>query len=187
MKMQVAFCLAFLVTAFIVLPYVQSGLSSTGDIDWWCNQTPNPKPCTYHMSHIPGQEGTNISRKQFLTLAEQTTLAAASSELGYVRSLEPRVINNAERSAWSDCLLFYNLTVKSMSQVLDVSRKSTAADVQIWLSAASTNILTCEGGFFDVNVTTNIYPLIINNNVTQLVSNCLAVNKVFYDREKGNK
>ncbi|XP_017248840.1 probable pectinesterase/pectinesterase inhibitor 17 [Daucus carota subsp. sativus] len=185
--MQMTPLLTFLATIFIALPYVQSSLSNTGDINWWCNQTPNPKPCTYHMSHIPGQEGTKISRKQFLNLAEQSALDGVVSELGYIKSLEPNVINNAERSAWSDCLLFYNLTVKSLSKIVDVNKKSTAADIQTWLSAASTNIITCDEGFSDVNVTNNIYPLVIANNVTELIRNCLAVNKVFFDQEKGKR
>lgn len=182
MKIQM---MTLFLTIFIVFSYVQSSHSSAGDINWWCNPTPNPEPCKYHMSHIP-ESGKTISRRQFLTMAEQTALDAVISELAYIKSLERRVINYGERSAWSDCLLFYNLTVDSLNKVLDATRKNTAADIQIWLSGASTDILTCNNGFFDVKVTDNIYPLIISNNVTQLIQNCLAVNKVFFDKEKNN-
>ncbi|KAK1385724.1 Pectinesterase [Heracleum sosnowskyi] len=187
MKIQMSLSLTFLLTICIVFPHVHSSLNTTGDLNWWCNQTPNPNPCNYHTSHIPeSASATNISRKQFLTIAEQTALDAVISELGYIKSLEPRVINDGERAAWSDCLLFYNLTINSLSKILNVTTKSTAADIQVWLTAASTSILTCQDGFSDVNVTTNIYPLVISNNVTQLIKNCLSLNMVFFDQEKGH-
>ncbi|XP_074328143.1 pectinesterase-like [Apium graveolens] len=177
--------LTFLVTIFIVFPHAHSSLNSSGDLNWWCNQTPNPNPCNYHMSHIPElASATNISRQQFLNMAEQTALNAVISELRYIKSLEPRVINVGERAAWSDCLLFYNFTINSLRDTLDVTANRTAADIQIWLTAASTSILTCQDGFSDVNVTTNIYPLVISNNVTQLIKNCLSLNMVFFNQEK---
>ncbi|KAK1385722.1 Pectinesterase [Heracleum sosnowskyi] len=183
MKMQMALLLTCLVTISIGLPYVESSLSSAGDINWWCNQTPNPEPCKYYMSHS-SEPSKALSRKQFLTLAEQTALDRVTSELGLIRSLEPKLLNNAERSAWSQCLQFHHLTVNALTKILDVNRESTAADIQIWLSGASTNIRTCHQGFFDVKLTTNIYPIVISNNVTELITNCMAVNKNLFDEEK---
>ncbi|XP_017248804.1 pectinesterase 2 [Daucus carota subsp. sativus] len=118
-------------------------------------------------------------------MAQCIAMDRVTSELGRIKLLEPKLLNNAERSAWSNCLQFYHLTVKSLTKILDVNRGSTTAEIQIWLSGASTNIRTCHDGFFDVKVTTNIYPLVISNNVTELITNCLAVNKVLFDEEKG--
>ena len=184
MNMQMVLPLTRLVTLFMVCCYVQSSLSSTGDINWWCNQTPHPKPCTYHMNHL-SESSTMLSREEFLTMAQRIAMDRVTSELGRIKLLEPKLLNNAERSAWSNCLQFYHLTVKSLTKILDVNRGSTTAEIQIWLSGASTNIRTCHDGFFDVKVTTNIYPLVSSSNVTELITNCLAVNKVFYDEEKG--
>ncbi|KAL1831669.1 hypothetical protein ACET3Z_001320 [Daucus carota] len=117
-------------------------------------------------------------------MAAQTALDGVISELAYIKSLEPRVLNNAERSAWSHCLLSYNLTVNFLRNILDVKTKSKASDVQVRLSGASTNIFSCQDGFADVNETTNIYPLVVSNNVTELITNCLAVNKVLFEEEK---
>ncbi|KAL8156134.1 hypothetical protein AgCh_001290 [Apium graveolens] len=129
------------------------------------------------MNRIP-KLTSSISRQQFLTEAEETALQQVSSALQFINSLEPKVASNAERSAWSTCLVFYDLTVYRLNKTLDTTIASTPDDIQTWLSAAATNIRTCNDGFIDLNVTNNIYPLVISNNVTQLIDNCLAVNFV---------
>ncbi|KAI8564613.1 hypothetical protein RHMOL_Rhmol03G0194300 [Rhododendron molle] len=48
-------------------------------------------------------------------------------------------------------------------------------DVQTWLSAALTNLDTCQNGFAELGVTDNVFSL-KNNNVSKLISNSLAIN-----------
>ncbi|KAL8156129.1 hypothetical protein AgCh_001285 [Apium graveolens] len=121
---------------------------------------------------------SSISRQQFLTKAEETALQQVSSALQFIKSFEPKVASNAENSAWRTCLIYYDLAVYRLNKTLDTTMASTPDDIQTWLSAAATNIRTCNDGFIDLNLTNNIYPLVISNNVTELIDNCLAVNFV---------
>ncbi|WOH14001.1 hypothetical protein DCAR_0933516 [Daucus carota subsp. sativus] len=163
------------ISIVLLLPRVFSSPDVIGDIYWWCNQTPYPEQCKYHMNYIPKLTSV-IQRQQFLTRAEQAALQEVNSALQFIKSLEPKVISNAERSAWTNCLIFYDLTIYRLNKTLDTTIKSTADDIQTWLSAAATNMRTCNDGFLDLDMTDNIYPLVISNNATQLISNCLAVN-----------
>ena len=168
---------------FVVLLLPQVNLSlSVGDVSFWCNQTPYPQQCKYHMSYdIPF-----VSKKQFLTMAQQTALMEVSSSLRFADSLVSRVQHDGtERSVWRTCLFFYSQAAFRLNRSLDSSLGSTADDVQTWLSAAASNIRACHGGFFDVNVTSDIFPLVMLNNVTELISNCLAVNFGFMQQEEG--
>ncbi|XP_074379722.1 pectinesterase-like [Apium graveolens] len=166
------------ISIILLLPGVfSSPFSTTGDINWWCNQTPHSKQCKYHMNRFP-KLISSASRLDFLTKAEETALQEVSSALQSIKSLEPKVASNAELSAWTTCLVFYDLAVYRLNKTLDTTISSTPDDIQTWLSAAATNIRTCNDGFSHLNVTHNIYPLVISNNVTQLIRNCLAVNYV---------
>ncbi|KAK1402436.1 Pectinesterase [Heracleum sosnowskyi] len=164
------------ISILLLLPSVYSS-PFFGNMIWWCNQTPYPDQCKYHMNRIP-ELTSSISRQQFLTEAEETALQEVNSALQFIKSLEPKVVSKAERSAWNTCLVFFDLTAYRLNKTLDTTTASTPDDIQTWLSAAATNIRSCNDGFFDLNVTNNIYPLVIANNVTQLISNCLAVNYV---------
>ncbi|XP_017224808.1 pectinesterase [Daucus carota subsp. sativus] len=117
-------------------------------------------------------------------MAQQTALMVVSSSLRFADSLVSRVQHDGtEKSAWRTCLFFYSQAAFRLNRSLDSSLGSTADDVQTWLSAAASNIRACHGGFFDVNVTSDIFPLVMLNNVTELISNCLAVNFGFLRQE----
>ncbi|KAL1802012.1 hypothetical protein ACET3Z_030659 [Daucus carota] len=121
-------------------------------------------------------------------MTQQTALMEVSSLLRFAESLVSRVQHNGtEGSAWRTCLFFYSQAAFRLNRSLDSSLGSTADDVQTWLSAAASNIRACHGGFFDVNVTSDIFPLVMLNNVTELISNCLAVNFGFMQQEEGIK
>ncbi|KAJ6729891.1 PECTINESTERASE [Salix viminalis] len=57
--------------------------------------------------------------------------------------------------------------------------KCTNYDAQTWLSTALTNLETCRTGFAEFEMTDFILPL-MSNNVSKLISNTLAINKVPY-------
>ncbi|CAN1842724.1 Probable pectinesterase/pectinesterase inhibitor 59 [Linum perenne] len=64
-------------------------------------------------------------------------------------------------------------TVRHLNRTL---QSCTDRDAQTWLSSSLTNLATCEAGFADLNVTGFLDPVTIGSNLTELLSNTLAVN-----------
>ncbi|KAH6761212.1 hypothetical protein C2S51_018161 [Perilla frutescens var. frutescens] len=75
--------------------------------------------------------------------------------------------------ALSDCSEFYNLTIMHLNQTLQPNLNSTSFDVQIWLSAALTNLDNCKTTITEQNVTN---PIFLHNNASVLIRNSLAIN-----------
>ncbi|CAN1842725.1 Probable pectinesterase/pectinesterase inhibitor 59 [Linum perenne] len=59
---------------------------------------------------------------------------------------------------------------------MSAPKSCTDRDAQTWLSSSLTNLATCEAGFADLNVTGFLDPVTIGSNLTELLSNTLAVN-----------
>ncbi|CAK9161076.1 unnamed protein product [Ilex paraguariensis] len=153
-----------------------SALSApSADHNWWCNQTSYPETCRYYMS----QGSPNFSstqRTEFLNMAVHVTMDQALVALNHTKSLGSKCLNAREEAAWSDCIKFYESTILQLNQTLNLNTKSTAFDIQTWLSAALTNLHTCRTGFIELNVTNNILPVLMSNNVSKLISNTLDIN-----------
>ncbi|CAH8382856.1 unnamed protein product [Eruca vesicaria subsp. sativa] len=60
---------------------------------------------------------------------------------------------------------------------MDPNVKCSKTDAQTWLSTALTNLDTCRAGFLDLGVKDMVLPL-MSNNVSNLICNTLAINKV---------
>ncbi|CAN1159069.1 Probable pectinesterase/pectinesterase inhibitor 59 [Linum perenne] len=59
---------------------------------------------------------------------------------------------------------------------MSAPKSCTDRDAQTWLSSSLTNLATCEAGFADLNVTGFLDPVTAGSNLTELLSNTLAVN-----------
>ncbi|KAL3604004.1 hypothetical protein D5086_004863 [Populus alba] len=92
-------------------------------------------------------------------------------------SLGSKCRNGLEKAAWEDCLELYEDTILWLSKT--TSGQCTDYDAQTWLSTALTNLETCRTGFTEFGMTDFILPL-MSNNVSKLISNTLAINKVPY-------
>lgn len=93
--------------------------------------------------------------------------------------------NKHQKAAWSDCVKLYANTVLQLNRTLQglkFDRSCTDFDAQTWLSTALTNIRTCQSGYMELNVSDFITP-VMSNNLSQLISNSLAVNGVLLKRE----
>ncbi|KAL3516977.1 hypothetical protein ACH5RR_023879 [Cinchona calisaya] len=88
--------------------------------------------------------------------------------------------NESEKAAWADCLELYEYTILKINKSVDPYTKCSSVDVQTWLSTALTNLDTCKQGFVELGVADYVMPL-ISNNVSNLISNTLSLNKVEYD------
>ena len=81
-----------------------------------------------------------------------------------------------EKAAWSDCTTLYQDTINILNQALNPTKQSTSYDLQTWLSTALTNIDTCQTGFHELGVGNNVLSLIPNKNVSEIISDFLALN-----------
>ncbi|KAJ1383709.1 Pectinesterase, catalytic [Sesbania bispinosa] len=172
-----------LVTLLLFIPFLLSSLVSGysyNDVKLWCNQTPNPQPCEYFLGNNPTHQHKPIKEKtDFLKLSLQ--LAQERALIGHANtlSLGSKCRNPSEKAAWSDCIELYEQTIHKLNKTLDPNTKCSQVDTQTWLSTALTNLETCKAGFYELGVQDYVLPL-MSNNVTKLLSNTLALNKVQY-------
>ncbi|XP_061363136.1 pectinesterase 2-like [Gastrolobium bilobum] len=154
---------------------------SLNDVKLWCSQTPNPQPCEYFLSNNPTHQHIPIKDKEdFFKLSLQLAQEQALKGHANTLSLGSKCRNKLETAAWADCLELYEQTIQRLNKTLDPNTKCSRVDAQTWLSTALTNLETCKAGFYDLGVQDYVLPL-MSNNVTKLLSNTLALNKVQYE------
>ncbi|XP_028778201.1 pectinesterase 2-like [Neltuma alba] len=153
---------------------------SWNEVKVWCKQTPNPQPCEYFMNNNPIHSQKIIKHKDdFLKLSLQVAQERALKGHANTVSLGPKCRNSREKAAWADCIELYEQAVEKLNKTLNPNTKFSQVDAQTWLSTALTNLETCRAGFYELGVQDFVLPL-MSNNVTKLVSNTLALNKVEY-------
>ncbi|XP_052112808.1 pectinesterase 2 isoform X3 [Arachis duranensis] len=164
----------FLIVPFFLSTFVYA--YSSNDVKHWCSQTPNPQPCEYFLTNNPNHQTKPINQKtDFLKISLQ--LAQERALIGHANtlSLGTKCRNQLERVAWNDCVDLYQQTIQKLNKTLDPNTKCSQVDAQTWLSTALTNLETCKAGFYELGVQDYVLPL-MSNNVTQLLSNTLALN-----------
>lgn len=145
------------------------------EIKSWCSQTPHPKPCEYFFSQNPNY-GQIKQKPDFLKASMKLALDRTIQATLNTRGLGPKCRNQNEKAVWADCLELYEYTLQGINKTVDPYTKCSQADAQTWLSTALTNLETCRAGFADLGVSDYELPL-MNNNVSYLISNTLAMNK----------
>ncbi|KAJ4955151.1 hypothetical protein NE237_011934 [Protea cynaroides] len=155
---------------------------SYGDINWWCSQTPYPDDCNYFMSHHVPQSSKPKDKSQFLQMAIQVALDQTLLCQNHTISLGPPSCSNSHqegvKAAWAVCLQLYESTVCQLNRTINsIPGRITDFDAQTWLSTALTNLETCREGFADIGISNVTLP-IRWNNVSNLIRNTLAINKV---------
>lgn len=148
-----------------------------GNINSWCETTPHPEPCKYYLSH--NQQVEPKDSGDFRRMMVEVALEKALQEQNGTDRLEDRCDSKRRRAAWIDCNTLFQNTVYQLNQTLEALKSNTSIsfnfDAQTWLSAALTNIEVCRSGSVELNVTKFIAP-IVSNNVSELISNSLAIN-----------
>ncbi|KAG4173749.1 hypothetical protein ERO13_A11G079800v2 [Gossypium hirsutum] len=148
------------------------------DVRSWCRKTPNPQPCEYFLSHDPKK--TPIKDEfQFFKISTHLALERAARAESNTHSLGTKCRNEREKAAWSDCVNLYELTILRLNKTVDSGTNLNKDDAQTWLSTALTNLETCRTGFMELGVPDYLLPM-MSNNVSQLISNTLALNKAPY-------
>ncbi|KAL1807041.1 hypothetical protein ACET3Z_030109 [Daucus carota] len=167
----------FFVIAFwslFVSPIIIYGYSPK-EIIQMCSKTPHPKPCEYLFTNNPNY-GPIDNDQDFLKASLKLALDKAMQADESAKSLGPKCRDRLETAAWDDCLKLYDQTIKRINETVDPFKKCSQVETQTWLSTALTNLETCRIGFIELGVGENVLPL-MNNNVSHLISNSLAMNK----------
>ncbi|CAH2070372.1 unnamed protein product [Thlaspi arvense] len=160
---------------------VADGNSTTG-IDRWCDQTPYPDPCKhYFKTHNGFRLPTQLS--EFRVMLVEAAMDRAVSARDELTNSGRNCTDCKKQAVLADCIDLYGDTVVQLNRTLQgVSPKTSAGkrctdfDAQTWLSTALTNTETCRRGSSDFNVSDFITPIVSDTKISNLISNCLAVN-----------
>ncbi|KAG6752690.1 hypothetical protein POTOM_042725 [Populus tomentosa] len=143
-----------------------------------CSKTLFPALCVSSLLDFPGSmtasESDLVHISFNMTLMHLDKALYLSSGISYV-NMETR-----ERSAFDDCLELLDDSIDALTRSLSTVTPSSGGggspeDVVTWLSAALTNQDTCSEGFEGVNGTVKDQMTDKLKDLTELVSNCLAI------------
>ncbi|GMH22391.1 hypothetical protein Nepgr_024234 [Nepenthes gracilis] len=150
-----------------------------GDLTSWCKLTPYPQQCHAYLSRSRSLLPPINSLPDFFTFSVQTALTTAEEVSKTALSLGHECQGPREKAALADCLEVFDLAMEHLKKAIDRVTRSTEEDVQTWLSAALTYFQTCKDGFADLSVTaSHILAMIDNADLSCLISNALAINKI---------
>ncbi|XVE74030.1 hypothetical protein DITRI_Ditri11bG0166300 [Diplodiscus trichospermus] len=171
----------FFISVFLVCVLLFQGVFGykTSDVMSWCSKTPNPQPCEYFLTRQDPKNTPIKDEPDFLKISMQLALERATRAQSNTYSLGPKCRNERDKAAWADCLQLYELTILRLNKTVDSSNKLNKDDAQTWLSTALTNLETCRTGFIELGVPDYVLPM-MSNNVSNLISNTLALNKAPY-------
>ncbi|KAK3027676.1 hypothetical protein RJ639_041913 [Escallonia herrerae] len=110
-------------------------------------------------------------------------MSQAEQARALVSAMDISSFDKRAKSAWDVCLELYEDTVDKISRTLETS--SNHADVQTWLSAASTNHQTCQNGFIDFDLSSQLqeFPFMLSN-FSKFLRNSLAINEATVSNER---
>ncbi|KAL2335872.1 hypothetical protein Fmac_010318 [Flemingia macrophylla] len=156
-------------------------VSSSSNIDWWCNLTPHPEPCKHYIttqmkSHpFPIKHRTNF---RGMLVQEALNQALIMQKEAHESNQDNLLATKNHRTVHGDCLKLYEKTIFHLNRTLECfhgKHDFSAVDAQTWLSTALTNIQTCQTGTDELGVQDFKFPM-LRNNVTEMIRNSLAVN-----------
>ncbi|CAN0902559.1 Probable pectinesterase/pectinesterase inhibitor 60 [Linum grandiflorum] len=157
------------------------GYTNHSSLLQWCKETPHPTTCNHYTSRIscPHPNGPT-KRSEFRTMIVEAALERAIDVERRVYRLRSKAQTHQQRVAWIDCMRLHLSTVRHINHTLQGLRSApklcTNLDAQTWLSSSLTNLDTCQLGFTDLNVTEFLNPVVSGSNLSELISNTLAVN-----------
>ncbi|KAG9155407.1 hypothetical protein Leryth_009849 [Lithospermum erythrorhizon] len=177
-----SYFLLFSSLIFLIVSGSDEDDEKSGGIEGWCDTTPHPEPCKYFLTRNP------IDKSDFRKMCIESALDQAILAHNKTRHLEPHCQTKKKKAAWQDCDTLFENTVLQINSTLDGLKSNssfTDTDAQTWLSAALTNIDTCLSGSVELNVSDIISPVAtLHGNLSQLLSNSLAVNGVLLDENQ---
>ncbi|KAL4574373.1 hypothetical protein LXL04_021202 [Taraxacum kok-saghyz] len=135
-----------------------------------CSQTPHPEICISLMGKTNKVTPLEVRETTLMTTLSQAEHAHKLVLAMDLSSFEPKA-----RSAWADCLELYEDSVYQLNRSLG---STNSRDIQTWLSSVSTNHETCQNGFLDFNLSSNLHTFQSSlSGFSNYLTNSLAINK----------
>ncbi|XP_024981289.1 pectinesterase 2-like [Cynara cardunculus var. scolymus] len=153
----------------------------SGNIKWWCGQTPHYQTCDYYLSHRNFSTIASLSTTEFLEMSVQVAIDEALVVRKRAHEIESKYPNVPGKGLWSSCVDYFDAIVFTLNSVFDRNLDPLPLDIQTWISAAFAYINACEEGFELINMTNTILPA-ISSNLTELILNSLAISVVYRGR-----
>ncbi|KAA8533848.1 hypothetical protein F0562_031365 [Nyssa sinensis] len=103
----------------------------------------------------------------------------------HAKQLGQRCGSKRKKAVWTDCLKLFDDTIFQLNRTLQGLQNNASCsdfDAQTWLSASLTSLEICRAGSVELNVSSFILP-ILSNNVSDLISNSLAINGVLMQEQ----
>ncbi|KAL3510541.1 hypothetical protein ACH5RR_029942 [Cinchona calisaya] len=154
------------------------GVANAAQLSSFCSQTPYPELCnslTTTTKSTLDQTPFNVRDAAFkFTLSQAQYIYKLISNMDVKSSF-----NQLGKSAWADCLELYQDTIDNLNRAISSSANPTKLnDVQTWLSASIANHQTCQNGFIDFQLSSQLqsFPFLVSN-FSKHLSNSLAINK----------
>ncbi|XP_057489389.1 probable pectinesterase/pectinesterase inhibitor 59 [Actinidia eriantha] len=183
MAMKLGLFLVFFLPFSSFLSLAQPDKPPSG-MNYWCSTTPHPEQCKIfigsHHLFVPKH------RTDFRTMVVQVAMERALHVQIHMKELRNHCHSKHEKAVWTDCSKLISNTIFQLNntiQGLKTTKNCTGIDAQTWLSTALTNLETCRVGSVELNVSRFISP-ILSNNVSELISNSLAINGGFLGKQK---
>ncbi|CAH8383609.1 unnamed protein product [Eruca vesicaria subsp. sativa] len=151
----------------------------SGIIDQWCHKTPYPDPCKHYFINRNGGYRLPTQLSDFRVMLIEAAMHRAISARDELAKSSLNCTDNQKQAVFADCIDLYGDTIMQLNRTLQgLSGKQycTDFDAQTWLSTALTNTETCRQGTTDFNVSDFITPIVSDTKISNLISNCLAVN-----------
>lgn len=186
----------FLIAVSFAAPVICDQQNQT-TIKEWCAKTYNPKPCEDLLTNDPKYAPVEINGKDdlinvSLLLAYDRAINASKA----AHQLGPKCENQSEKAAWLNCVDLFDKNVAILNQTIHQDYICNSTDTESMgldelnqkrddsptnctafhmLSATLDNIDSCEDGFLDINVTDNVFPLVQDKVLEDLIVNALAL------------
>ncbi|KAF9601058.1 hypothetical protein IFM89_015984 [Coptis chinensis] len=150
-----------------------------------CSKTRYPELCVNSLLDFPGS--LTADQRDLVHISVNMTLQRVGHALYGASEISNLEMDTRVRSAYEDCLELLEDSVDHLSSSLNSvgpdSKAGSTGDVLTWLSAALTNQDTCTEGFEDVNGVVKNQMVLHLRDLTELVSNCLAIYSASSDDE----
>ncbi|KAJ8534689.1 hypothetical protein K7X08_016417 [Anisodus acutangulus] len=171
-----AICAAVLVTERSKKGATVLHIKPSQAISRTCSRTRFPTLCLNSLNEFPGAL-TASSDADLVHISVNVTLQRFDKAFYMASDINHLDMDKRTRSAYESCLELLEDSVYLLSRSLTSVSPAPGNnhDVQTWLSAALTNQDTCTEGFADVSGNVKDQMAVKLKNLSQLVSNCLAI------------
>ncbi|KAK6926002.1 Pectinesterase inhibitor domain, partial [Dillenia turbinata] len=146
-----------------------------------CGKTLYPSLCINYLLDFPGS--LSAGERDLVHISVNMTLQHVGKALYLTSEISNLNMDARVRSAYEDCMELLEDSVDSLTRSLDSispsssngQQRGSTQDVLTWLSASLTNQDTCTDGLGEVSGTVKNEMLDRLRDLSELVSNCLAI------------